>query len=141
MKLSAGGKQPASRTWAYFTGAYVLLVLAFSVAPISLSLPGIGPTDKITHFLEYAGLMWLLVHAAAWGRSVTWRLRFALLAVCVGLGLAIELVQSMLPWRAAELGDALANTAGALVALWLTERLPYPLGVVRRQQRRPAETS
>jgi VanZ family protein len=130
-----------NRPWAYFTAVYVLVVLVLSVAPTSLPSFGIGPTDKITHFLEYAGLMWLLVHAAAWGRPVTWRLRFGLLAVCIGLGLAIELVQSMLPWRAAELADALANTAGALVALWLTERLPYPLGIVRRQSRRSAEQS
>ena len=35
-------------------------------------------------------------------------------------GLLIELLQGMVPWRSADLTDAIANTVGAALGVWLS---------------------
>ena len=38
-------------------------------------------------------------------------------------GLLIELLQAIIPWRSAELGDVLANAMGAALGVWIGEQL------------------
>jgi VanZ family protein len=39
-------------------------------------------------------------------------------------GLLIELLQGMVPWRSADLTDAIANTVGAALGVWIGNRVP-----------------
>ena len=43
-----------------------------------------------------------------------------------GYGALIELIQAFLPWRSAELGDALANAVGAALGVWLGQKVHSP---------------
>lgn len=77
---------------------------ALAPGPDAAALP--GGLDKAAHFAGFAGLA-LVVAAARWPGSA--RLHLGLMA---GYALATECVQAMLPWRGAELADALCNLAG-----------------------------
>ena len=73
-------------------------------------IPGI---DKVAHFVMYAVLAALAMHAArkpclSCGAIVT--------ASCGLLGGLLELAQAFLPGRSMSLADALMNVAGAAVA-------------------------
>lgn len=85
----------------------VILVLNFSL------MPGfgrdIGMTDKVAHFLVFLVLMvWFC--GVFRGRVTPW--------VALGLlafGILIEILQSRLPYRSAELYDAFADVGGILL--------------------------
>lgn len=104
---------------------YAAVVFAASVAdPPSGGLPLAGPfglvgVDKWIHVGTYAALA-VLVAYALW--TTTSRRLIAAVVVASAYGLGIEVVQSVLPLRAFELLDVLANTLGALLAavvLWV----------------------
>ena len=85
----------------------LLLVLNFSLVPMGGR--NIGVTDKVAHFLVFLVLMvWFC--GVFRGRVTPW--------VALGLlafGILIEVLQSRLPHRSAELLDTLANTGGILL--------------------------
>ena len=69
------------------------------------------PHDKLLHFIAFAGLSALALHIEpAWPRRAVW-----LLGLLVA-GLAIELLQKMVPGRSFCWRDMGANTAGILAA-------------------------
>jgi VanZ family protein len=70
------------------------------------------------HFLEYAALAFMLPLALRGWRPGR-RVFLTAWAWCVGLGLAIELLQLALPYRSAQAGDALVNAAGAAFGVLL----------------------
>ena len=75
-------------------------------SPLRVPVPHL---DKIEHLIAYFVL-------SAWA-AMLFATRRALLHAGIGLfglGLAIEAAQSMLPWRSANLADALANLLGVL---------------------------
>jgi VanZ family protein len=99
--------------------------LAVAVVIVGSLLPGGSPalhaiallhiSDKLQHFLAYMALAWF----PAWLDS-----RSAAAAACgklVTMGVALELLQTLVPGRSCELRDALADLGGvlcgALVAL------------------------
>jgi VanZ family protein len=93
------------------TGFYAAAIF---VGALSL-LPGgaLQPTqigDKVEHFLTYA-LLGLLGVTTARSRN---RAAYSILGL-VAFGAAIEILQMFSPGRYAEIGDALANAAGALI--------------------------
>lgn len=91
---------------AFAASAYLLL--APQPVDPTPSSPGF---DKAKHALLFAGLA--LLALPAFPRQAGWRLFLALL----GYGIAVELLQARVPGRAPESLDALADAAGAAVAL------------------------
>ena len=84
-----------------------ILVVAKSLQP-DLQLP-LGLPDKLVHFGTYALMAALVAGLSAMYRAAFWF--WAALAVVMG-GL-LELGQGFVPSRSLELGDFLANAAGA----------------------------
>jgi VanZ family protein len=93
------------------------------------SLPGIGFEweDKLYHLAAYAGLGVLALGAFHGGlRDLAVGATLGALALTVGYGVADELHQSMVGGRVASIGDVLADSAGAALAVplfaWLAAR-------------------
>lgn len=97
---------------------WTLFILFLSVWPFS-STPDVEGSDKIVHFLMYAVTTLVYMRAGlGWFRSI-------LLSSI--LGLAMEILQTGLPWRSFSVGDILANLAGvALAGGWVRAGLPVP---------------
>ncbi len=98
-------------------------LVAFVVAASLLAVPAPpGPPgiDKVQHLLAYGALMgwWGMVQPQ---RRIAWAVGLLL------LGLALEFAQSRTGYRTLDAWDALANTAGIVLALVL---LRTPLGGV-----------
>jgi hypothetical protein len=68
-----------------------------------------GGNDKLLHFAGFAGLAFLIDYSLSRSPSSYWRWQVPLL-LCYGA--LIELAQSFLPHRAADLVDFLADAAG-----------------------------
>ena len=109
--------------WWLVVAAYAALVFVLSVAPISpgVSIPHL---DKVAHLCEYLVFAYLLVQAirATWHGERAYLLWAWIYATSYGL--LMELIQIMVPWRSAELGDALANAVGAALGVWIGQYLP-----------------
>lgn len=94
-----------------------------SVIPTNTSLD-VPYLDKVVHLCEYLLFAWLLVQAVRASRMPE---RDYLLWVWIyasSYGLLIELIQAMIPWRSAEVLDAVANAIGAAFGVWFGQRLP-----------------
>ncbi len=76
-------------------------------------LPGV--TDTRVHFLGYLLLAWVL--ALGWPAVALWRI-WAFATFC---GLAIELIQIVVPGRGFEWSDLAVNAAGALGGIALAK--------------------
>lgn len=92
--------------WSLFALAQLALLLA-CLLPLPIESPGLPHWDKWGHLLAYGGL-------AALGILVcrTRRGRWLVLGWLLLLGVLIEGLQGLLPWRSMEAADLLANTAG-----------------------------
>ena len=106
--------------------AYALLVFVLSVVPTEPSLP-VGRLDKLAHLCEYALFAWLLVHALPPRRLAGGQAVLLAWVYATSYGLLMELIQMMVPWRSAELADALANALGAALGVWIGARIPRKL--------------
>ena len=90
----------------------VVGIVVLSILPAS-QLPEIGEiSDKIEHFLAYGAISFLGMLAASTNNHRLW-----LAMVMIFLGLVLEGVQYLLPTRAFETLDGVANTLGVLCAL------------------------
>ena len=105
--------------WGLITAVYAALVLVVAVVPVSPQLAP-GRLDKVAHLCEYALFAWLLAQVVR-ARRMPERedLRWAWI-YAMSYGLLIELLQAMLPWRSAEVGDLLANAVGAWLGVWMS---------------------
>lgn len=75
--------------------------------------------DKYLHFLAYFGVALTLAYATAHVRERPFRRVAIVFGGAIAFGVAIELLQGVLPYRYFGWGDLLANGLGAaLVALW-----------------------
>ncbi|WP_425258430.1 VanZ family protein [Rubrivivax sp. RP6-9] len=103
---------PAATGWRVLLGLGLLAGcwLAFSPSPPSQADTG---WDKLNHALAFAALAFCAVRA--FGAPQRWRSSAGLLL----FGIAIELVQSQLPWRSAEAADVLADAVGISAGLLL----------------------
>ena len=97
-----------SRLWRALLLFAVLALVVLCVLPESPDPLGVRHADKLYHVAGYALLAAGTVQVYA-GSALAWRL-LALLA----LGVLLEGVQALLPWRSADPMDALANTVGVL---------------------------
>ena len=80
--------------------------------------------DKVVHLCEYLLFAWLLVQAI---RATQLREReYVWMAwiLATSYGWLIELIQMMLPWRSADLADAVSNAVGAAIGVWIGQRIP-----------------
>ncbi len=98
---------PAAPRIGFYAAA--VFVGALSLIP-GRALPPSQVSDKVEHLLAYAALGLIGVATARNGHR----------AVCsvlgiVAFGAMIEVLQMLSPGRYAEIGDALANAAGALI--------------------------
>lgn len=83
-------------------------------------LPGLPLSDKLEHASAYA-LLTLAGAVAFRGGTYTRRVGLGL----VGLGLVFEVLQTLVPGRAGEFGDALANIIGVGFAIALVAALRH----------------
>lgn len=95
-------------TWAALGTIIVAAIVYLSTAQIDL--PAEGGADKGEHLLAYAVLTFW------WAQLVVERRARCVVAIAaIGLGIVMEFTQSLLPYRSAELADAVASAAGALI--------------------------
>jgi VanZ family protein len=115
-------EMPTLRTlWWSLGGALLALITALSLLPIrgpDLDLPN---SDKLNHAIAYLVLMLYFGQLVGAQR----RSRATVAAALIGYGIAIELLQALLPLRVAELADLAANAAGIALGLLL---LRTPIG-------------
>ncbi len=131
-QLSAGQRSAAQRwaalRWAalvaYVAGIFVLGLLPMPALPLPQTWL---PQDKLMHAAVFGGLV-VVLHLAQPRRLPP--LLAALLSTA--LGGALELAQALVPYRAAEWLDVVADGVGALLAAGL-------LVLVRRLRGRPRD--
>ncbi len=120
----------AGRAWSAAAVLWALLIVVFGALPTQQLVSEVAPEREaastlLGHFVEYLVLAALL--AAAFGRRYSVARRAGLvIALAVGLGVAIEVAQAFLPYRDCQLLDVLVNAAGAffgLVVVSAIERL------------------
>ena len=110
---------PASIRW-LLVAVVVATIVVFSLLPpppeTQTSLPYL---DKLVHAVAYLGLAGALAYATV-EYQPRHRLRTALVwGLAVGVGLAVELLQSVVAYRFFTLGDLVANAVGAgLILIW-----------------------
>ncbi len=106
--------------------AALLAVLLGSLSP-ALAPPAFWELDKALHFSTFAALAAAVPFTA--GRTSR---RLLLLAILLGVGASIEILQSFVPGRSASILDFGADFAGlavgALAGLWLSRHLPAFIG-------------
>lgn len=100
--------------------AYVLLVIFLSLIPLPSSGGGMY-TDKIAHFVMYAGIAFL-----AYVSVRPMRKRLYLLVSSILLGVSLEFLQIYIPGRSTSVLDAAADAAGVLTGFlfcWILAKL------------------
>lgn len=113
--------------WRLLAGLDAVFLFIVSVIPVPEGGPEIPYFDKLVHLCEYFLFAWLLARAFRAGPRAfrnAW-------SMAVGYGIAIELVQAMIPWRSAELLDAIANAIGAALGIYVAKMM------VKEEVRRP----
>ena len=94
-----------------------VILVASVLRPDPMGAPTMGPlgvvgADKWTHALAYAGLAAALAYASVTPGHDSSRVGLAV-ALAVGFGAAIELLQWPIPYRTASAVDVLADAVGA----------------------------
>jgi VanZ family protein len=89
----------------------VISVVILSLLP-SKSLPSLGVSDKLEHFVAYA-----ILGVIAGLAYPTLRAATLLMAFLSALGITLELCQWFVPGRSPETFDAIASGLGAILAL------------------------
>jgi len=118
--------------------AFALLLLGVSLFPAP-ETGGPTPTllgvtlDKWVHAGSYGGLTALLARAHQRRELAAVAV---LVAVAVGYGGGIELLQGLVPSRSSSLADLIANTVGAVVGggLWMTLGRPRSMQATQSEQ-------
>ncbi len=99
------------RWWLVLGLLMVLIVVYLSLANVRLPQVPSSAGDKFNHLIAYGVL-------AGWfGQLFTARKRILLLAFLVLLGILLEVLQGMTPYRYFDWFDAVANTLGVLTAM------------------------
>lgn len=99
-------------------GAAIILALVVTLMPLGDQAPRFAYADKVFHGGYFALLGALAVlapqrPAAATGAALS----------MIGLGIAIELIQALLPWRSFEWLDIAADGVGVLVGYAIAGRI------------------
>lgn len=104
----------------FFAAAwFVLSAYGFFMRPPSVGIPLFAHFDKFVHFALFFGQFWLIARAYGLHSKV---ISLPVWGVCALIwAVAVELVQSQLPNRSADVFDVVADMAGALCALLLAQ--------------------
>lgn len=78
---------------------------------------GPGHTDKVLHFLAYAGLAFLLAWALCQTRGLSFSVCAFVISITTIYAITDELTQAFIPSRHADVWDAAADILGALTGL------------------------
>lgn len=115
------------RTWRAIGILILALIVIGSLTPVPSTNIKIQAYDKVAHVLMYLLLM-------AWFSQVyTNNNRILVAGLCFAVGLGLELLQGMVPYRTFDLHDVIANTAGIIVGwLLMVSPLQYSLLLVDR---------
>ncbi|HEX2828763.1 MAG TPA: VanZ family protein [Burkholderiales bacterium] len=119
--------------WLVLGWCLVAAVVYLSVSHTSVA-PNVENGDKIGHFVAYGTLsLWFV---QLFRRPPQ---RFGACLALVALGVALECVQAVLPYRSFDRMDMLANACGVVLG-WIAAppRLPNLLAMVERAVRAPA---
>lgn len=121
---------------------YLVLIFGLSSIP-SDPRPKSAPifSDKIAHFILYAGLTWWFVKAESRGRRENMRLFLAALLLAGVVGFLDEFYQGFVPNRTRELADWIADITGGAAGAVLALGTPSPgrlLGRSRGKRRERA---
>jgi len=109
--------------WWIAIGVYAAAVLVLSLAPVPVP-PSVSHLDKVVHLCEYFLFAWLLVQGVRTSRMPERHYLLWAWIYATSYGLLIELLQALVPWRSAEVGDAIANAIGAALGVWLGQQYP-----------------
>jgi VanZ family protein len=102
---------------ALFRAAAISIVLTIFVLSLMPGPPGVPGSDKLHHFLAYAGCMF------AWALALsTPKSRFIALILICAMGVLIEFLQGWSGWRTFEVADMIANALGATFG-WIAARV------------------
>jgi VanZ family protein len=113
-----------------WSGMGLAAYLAFGPAPAT---PPVEGGDKLQHAAAFAALAFAAARAYPAPGPAQWRREAWIALALLGYGVAIELVQSLVPGRTASLADAVADAAGVLLGLLLARwwRPPPEPGAAR----------
>jgi VanZ family protein len=91
---------------------WLFIVLVLSVMPVK-GLEGRYPTDKVAHFVMYGITSIVFLRNF---RSKPSIIKSGILSIILAssVGFAMEIIQSVIPWREFSLADELANVSGAV---------------------------
>ena len=92
---------------------WLLIILFFSVIPVK-GLQTEHPADKITHFVIYGITAIIFFRILRTKMSLVKTTAVSIIFASL-FGLAMELIQYVLPWRQFSLSDEASNFSGALV--------------------------
>jgi VanZ family protein len=126
-----------ARLWRVAALVWTLVIIVFGVVPTRGVVHEVarGHGDLLTsaaHFGEFVLYAFVLAVAiGGWRRD--WRALSGAALIAVGLGVAVELVQALLPYRDAQIGDALVDVVGVAVGL-----LAFSLAAGMRARQRPS---
>ena len=99
----------------------VLAIWVLSLMPLKEALlPG---GDKLHHFVAYGTVMFVWIIALS---PQTRRQQITLAILFILMGIAVEFIQGIVPYRSFSWADALANTGGVLLG-WLVGVLLLPI--------------
>jgi VanZ family protein len=100
--------------------AWAVLILIGTSIPNPQPPPTFNSADKLVHFVLYGVLGLLLARAAAPAGNLSNAAAVRLAALCL-VGAAVdEWHQQLIPGRSAELGDWVADSAGAIALIFGT---------------------
>lgn len=107
-------------SWTAAAGCAVFLFVV-SVVPVapSVSWPYL---DKVAHLCEYLVFAWLLAFALRTNPTPVSAVPRLAWIFATGYGALIELAQALIPWRSAEIADAVMNGVGAALGVWIAHR-------------------
>ena len=103
---------------------YMVALFAAGLMPLKrLPGPQFGFVDKVWHLLAFAALAVLLARALAHFRGPGPKASLHAALSSAALGGLLEVLQSLTPFRSAELADMVADGLGALLAYLALRRL------------------
>ena len=119
LRIAHGLHSPGlQRYWRVLWLCLAVVVCGFAFAPAEHA-PTLGLGDKVNHIAAFMALGFVAALAQRAGR----RAAIKALALCLGLGVFIEMVQAFLPTRTAEFADLLGDAVGIGIGMVLTAAL------------------
>lgn len=97
----------------------IALYTGTSLPGSSITLPDFQFSDKVAHFVAYAGVGFLLRRLVPYLRAEFWKKSYTNISLIIGvfMGIFDELHQIFIPGRDASFGDLLADIIGVVLGI------------------------